>query len=627
MDTSTHDLPSVVQAAQTGDATAWTELVERFQDFAVAVALGHGSDWDAARDVAQEAFLLAVVKLDSLRDPAAFPGWFAALVRTACGRRARQPVTAVEGVGPVVDVATTDPEPLDVVIAADQALRVRQAVEALPEHERTVVALHFLADLEFAEIARFLNIGESAARKRAHSARQRLKEMDTMAMQSLSDARPSRSHEFGDELLLFMAIDRGDAAAVSTILTRSPGLTEVPEVWSWSEALAAGLGVARRGTPLVRAVEAGSRTVVEALLDAGAAVDGRCACVGAETPLWTAVVTGQQELADRLLQAGADPNAPSFNASTPMHAAGQRHPELLALLAEAGGDLERRDGGGRTPAEWAELTRARGAAGPGGGERVETGIRTVDLFAPLARGSRQFWPAAVGVGQLVLPFGIADALDGVELWWVGFEHGGHYANGALAAESRELDVPATARLAGGRLGLAAASARFGEALEELAAAPADKLVVIIDAAEHHHEVMLAVHALSADPCVVSTIVIAPLDRAAALDADGRVAERLTAVPEGFDTLVCFDAALAAAGRFPAVDPLASRTRLALAERQAELASTARALLRGGDTERAEALRDELKQRLRLGEPFGSIPGELTPLADTLTRVERLLGTG
>jgi hypothetical protein len=61
-----------VKAARAGDPNAFSRLVERFQDMAVAFALG----WvgDAAEDVVQEAFIEAFLKLHQLREPAAFPG-------------------------------------------------------------------------------------------------------------------------------------------------------------------------------------------------------------------------------------------------------------------------------------------------------------------------------------------------------------------------------------------------------------------------------------------------------------------------------------------------------------------------------------------------------------------------
>lgn len=56
--------------------------------------------------------------------------------------------------------------PEDLAVAASEAAQVRAAVERLPEGERCVVALHYLAGLPYAEVAPFLGISVSAAKKR-----------------------------------------------------------------------------------------------------------------------------------------------------------------------------------------------------------------------------------------------------------------------------------------------------------------------------------------------------------------------------------------------------------------------------------------------------------------------------
>src|SRR5205814_8376720 len=81
---------ALVAAAQRGDAGAWPPLIDRFEDFAVAAAVGLGGHLDAAQDIAQEAFALAFRHVGSLEDPIAFPAWLLRLVRTAAGRRTRR---------------------------------------------------------------------------------------------------------------------------------------------------------------------------------------------------------------------------------------------------------------------------------------------------------------------------------------------------------------------------------------------------------------------------------------------------------------------------------------------------------------------------------------------------------
>src|SRR5215212_6269220 len=73
-------LTSLIRGAQRGDLDAFGEVVVRFQDLAYAVAYSIVGDAHLAQDAAQEAFIEAYLCLSSLREPAAFPGWFRRIV-------------------------------------------------------------------------------------------------------------------------------------------------------------------------------------------------------------------------------------------------------------------------------------------------------------------------------------------------------------------------------------------------------------------------------------------------------------------------------------------------------------------------------------------------------------------
>ena len=65
------DYIEVVERAQRGDLSAFSDLVVRFQDLAVGTAFGWLGEIEAARDVSQEAFIEAHVHLRQLREPEA----------------------------------------------------------------------------------------------------------------------------------------------------------------------------------------------------------------------------------------------------------------------------------------------------------------------------------------------------------------------------------------------------------------------------------------------------------------------------------------------------------------------------------------------------------------------------
>ncbi len=63
----------LVERARAGDAEAYTDLVRRFQDAVFATAHQKVLDFEAARDIAQEAFIRAYERLGPAR-ARSFPG-------------------------------------------------------------------------------------------------------------------------------------------------------------------------------------------------------------------------------------------------------------------------------------------------------------------------------------------------------------------------------------------------------------------------------------------------------------------------------------------------------------------------------------------------------------------------
>src|SRR5947209_9094690 len=86
----------LVVAARDGDAEATDRLLERFRPMACGYAFGLLGDPGLAEDACQEACLDAVLHLDQLQDPAAFPGWFRRVVLKHADRQRRRRLLYVE---------------------------------------------------------------------------------------------------------------------------------------------------------------------------------------------------------------------------------------------------------------------------------------------------------------------------------------------------------------------------------------------------------------------------------------------------------------------------------------------------------------------------------------------------
>ena len=349
-------LTSDVARAREGDRDAFARVVAAFRDTAVATAYGWLGDRESALDASQEAFLDAYRLLGQLSDPAAFPGWLRRIVVKHCDRVTRRRSFATAPLSEATVIGTGD-DPAHAIDEADRAATLRTAVERLVASERIVVALHYVAGMSQSAIASYLELPPTTVDHRLRAARRRLKETLTMDT-PLTEVRATEA--FDDEIRLFLAVRAGDVATVRTMLAARPELAEAEENWDRDLARRGLVPHPQHGTPLVRAVERGDRSVVEALLDGGAAPDGACGCATGETPLWTAVAFGRTDLARLLLERGASPGVAIPSGVTPLHVAAMRvDRELTDLLLAAGADADARDVGGRTAADWMRPSRPR----------------------------------------------------------------------------------------------------------------------------------------------------------------------------------------------------------------------------------------------------------------------------
>jgi DNA-directed RNA polymerase specialized sigma24 family protein len=80
----------LVSAARAGEVAALGELFERYRPSLYAAALARLRDRDEALDQVQETFLIALTRMNELRDPDAVGGWLHAVLRNSCLMRLRR---------------------------------------------------------------------------------------------------------------------------------------------------------------------------------------------------------------------------------------------------------------------------------------------------------------------------------------------------------------------------------------------------------------------------------------------------------------------------------------------------------------------------------------------------------
>jgi RNA polymerase sigma-70 factor, ECF subfamily len=136
----------------------------RFRRVARAIV----QDADAAEDVVQEAFAIAILRQRSYRGSGDPVGWvWRIVVNTALSRRRRQRVEELLFRRDRRATETSDP-------VADDG-RVRRCVARLPKRQRLALFLHYYADMDYAAIARVLEISPGTVGKLLWDARTTLR--------------------------------------------------------------------------------------------------------------------------------------------------------------------------------------------------------------------------------------------------------------------------------------------------------------------------------------------------------------------------------------------------------------------------------------------------------------------
>jgi RNA polymerase sigma factor (sigma-70 family) len=629
------ELATLVNASRAGDADAYAEIVRRFERMARATGCALLGDVHRAEDAAQDAFIEAFYALPQLRDAAAFPGWFRRIVFKQCERQMR----GARREQPLDDaLAYVDGAP-DVLETLHLHERVQTAMSGLNERQRLVTQLFYLAGYSQRDIVESLAWPLPTVKKQLFQARKRLIAQLREETEIMSDHKMDSNSTLPARVRFFLALRERDVATVKQLAGAQPNLLAAHIEWAESEHNHY-WPVGYRALHYACAV--GNLPMVQALIDAGADINALTKHNFA-TPLHVAVMQHRHDVIDRLIKAGANLGAANENGQTALHFAGYRGDvDALRLLLDAGAADSIKDAGGRIAADWAAHRGHSAALKTLGGKPehiaapqpqfsatsaiLESGIKLIDLFAPLARGgvNAVFTPLP-GVGKVVVLLQLIDSnarLHGGHSQFLGIA-GARYTGPDFELELRDVGLESACSLHFAR---SYEPASLTEAVESAAKAldPRKESLLLVDAAFAE---------------------ASGLQQRIERLAGGRVTvvwygdHSAGAEPEAFGNLtgvVGFETWRARNGFWPSIDPMRSHSNL-VSGRHAELVARARRVLRRfedvrdlegqeGDVERGRKLHAYLSQPFPVAELWISAFGELVPLERALAGLEAALET-
>ena len=175
----------LIQRILDGDESAFTMLVNKYQKWVHTLVWRRIGDFHTAEEITQDVFLKVYKKLSMLKNPNQFPGWLYVIATRRCLawlRKKKFPTKSLDA------MSTTELEELcyvhyetehgDATGVECKRELVKRLLQKLPESERTVVTLYYLAEMTSEEISTFLGVSPNTVRSRLHRARKRLEKQE-----------------------------------------------------------------------------------------------------------------------------------------------------------------------------------------------------------------------------------------------------------------------------------------------------------------------------------------------------------------------------------------------------------------------------------------------------------------
>ena len=157
---------------RSGDDQSFGLLLNRYRNPLVSFFVRMVRDRALAEDLAQEAFLRVYKARHRYQPEARFATWLYRIatnlaLNTLRDRKGEQNQVGgedCEGNPVIANVPDSRPIAEQQLIGSDRERLIRQAIEALPDNQRTAVILHKYQDVGYRQIAGILKVSESAVK-------------------------------------------------------------------------------------------------------------------------------------------------------------------------------------------------------------------------------------------------------------------------------------------------------------------------------------------------------------------------------------------------------------------------------------------------------------------------------
>ena len=185
---------ALVMASLGGNRAAFSEIVTRYQNLLCSLAYSSVGDLKHSEDIAQEAFVEAWKKLDTLCEPEKLKSWLCGIVRFKVShfrrKELKQPVNAADDIDAQSESHAAQKELEGEAISTQQQVLLWQTLEKLPETYREPLILFYREQRSVEYVAEQLDLSAETVKQRLSRGRKLLHHaMVTFVEDSLSKTK------------------------------------------------------------------------------------------------------------------------------------------------------------------------------------------------------------------------------------------------------------------------------------------------------------------------------------------------------------------------------------------------------------------------------------------------------
>lgn len=145
------------------DPKAFGELYKLYVEQVFRYLYSRIGNIHEAEDITAQTFLAAFEAFDRFREDRHFASWLFTIARNKAMDHFRQR-KAISSIDEAANISVEN-DPLYSVIQSEQITALSKLIQALPEEDREVLRLRYLAAMSFPEIAHFLHRNEGTVKK------------------------------------------------------------------------------------------------------------------------------------------------------------------------------------------------------------------------------------------------------------------------------------------------------------------------------------------------------------------------------------------------------------------------------------------------------------------------------